>query len=103
VITNTVERFVAQIERREDNIGTPHGVVVSIFNVGRQGVFAGVTTGTVSTVVSERNSFRQCNVETKDARNGHSDLRNFESVRETSALMIIREDEDLGLACKAAK
>jgi hypothetical protein len=78
-------------------------VVVSAVDVRRQCIFAGVTAWTMSAVMAKRHCFSKCNIETQDTRNGNSNLRNFECVSESCALMIIGEYKHLCFSGKSAK
>jgi len=57
----------------------------------------------VATVVPESDRFRQCNVEAERARHRGGNLGHFECVREARALVIVGEDEDLGLTSEASE
>ena len=62
-----------------------------------------MTTGAVTTVVSERDGFCEGDIETQCARDGHGHLGDFECVSEPRSLVIIGEDEDLGLSGEATE
>jgi hypothetical protein len=53
--------------------------------------------GPVAAVVAECDRLRQCNIQTKGPGGGRGDLGDFERVGEPGPLMVVREDEDLGL------
>jgi hypothetical protein len=58
----------------------------------------------MATVVAERRSFRECDVETSGAGDTNRDLRHFNCVREAVAqVVVIRSDVDLALAGEAAE
>ena len=78
-------------------------MVVSVFDVGRQRIFTGVTARAMTTVVTERDGLGECNVESQNTSNRHCYLCNLERMSQACALVIIREYKDLGLAGKTAK
>jgi len=98
VITNAIERFNTKIERLENNIGTPHGVVVATGDERIEGIFAGVPARSMATIVTEGDCFSQSDIEAEATRNRRCNLRDFECVREPGALMVIRENKDLGFS-----
>jgi hypothetical protein len=63
-----------------------------------EGVFAGVTTWSVATVVTEGDGFGESDIESRCAGDTAGYLSYFEGVSEASALVVFGEDEDLGLA-----
>jgi hypothetical protein len=63
-----------------------------------------VAKGRVADVVRERENFRQVFVEAEHTRDGAGDLRDFERVRETRAVVVaLVRDEDLRLLLEAPK
>ena len=103
VVADAVERLLAQVERIQDDVGPPDGVVVPLGHVGAQRVLAGVPTGPVPAVVPEGDGFGERDVEAEGGRHAPGDLRHLQGVRETGALVVVREDEHLGLAGQAAE
>ena len=98
VIANPVEGFGAQIQRNESDVGAPHGMVETTVDVRRQSVFARVTTGAVTAIVTEGDRLGESDIETEGSRDRDRDLSDFESVSEARALVIVGKDEDLSLA-----
>ena len=103
MISDAVERLRTQIQWYECFISSPDGVVVSLCKVRAEGVFAGVTSRPVAAVMPDGNCFGEGHIEPKRPSDRSSDLRNFESVGEAGALVVIGKDEDLSLAGEAAK
>lgn len=103
MVADAVEGFATEIERCERDVGSPLGVVVTARDIGAQRIFAGVSAGAVSAVVAERDGLGKGNIEPECTRDGGGDLCNFECMRESRSLMIIRKDEDLGLAGEATE
>ena len=73
-------------------------MVVPAGNIGTERVFGRVTTRAVPAVVAERDRLGENDVEPDCAGNGGGDLGDLEGVGEPGALMILGEDEHLGLA-----
>ena len=103
VVAHAVERLGAQVQREQCDIGAPHGVVVPLGDVGRQGVLAGVPAGAVAAVVPEGDGLGERHVETERLADGTSDLGDLERVREAGALVVVGEHEHLRLAGEAAE
>ena len=78
-------------------------MVEAALDVGVEGLFTGVATGTVPAVVSQSDRFGQGGVQTQRARHAGGHLSDFEGVGQAGAHVVIGEDEDLGLAREAAK
>jgi hypothetical protein len=57
----------------------------------------------VAAIVAQCDSFRQGDVEAQSARYGPGDLCYLQGMREAGPLVVVREDEDLGLARQATK
>ena len=68
-----------------------------------EGVFTGVPTRTMATVVSDSNRFGEGHVEPCRSSDTARHLSHFEGVRESSALVVFGKNEDLGLAGEASK
>ena len=98
MVADAVERLGAQVERREHDVGAPHGVVVPALDVRRQGVLAGVAARTVAAVVAEGDGLGEGDVEAQTAGDRGGDLGDLEGVGEPRALVVVGEDEHLGLA-----
>ena len=103
VVADAVEGLEAQIERRQDHIGPPDGVVVAVGEIGGEGILAGVTAGTMATVVPERDGLGERLVELERPSDPDGDLGHLEGVGESCALVVVGEDEHLGLAGEPAE
>ena len=57
MIANAIECFNTKIERLENNIGAPYGVVIATGDERIEGVFAGVPAGAMATIVAEGDRF----------------------------------------------
>ena len=101
MVADTVEGLGAQVERNQRHVGAPHGMVVAAVDVWRQCVFAGVPTWAVTAVVTEGDRLGQGHVEPEGASDRGGDLGNLEGVGQPGALMVVGEDEHLGLAGQA--
>src|ERR1700733_6606609 len=67
-------------------------------------VFAGVPEWRMTNVMNERQSLHKCGVQSQRIRNGASDLRDLDSVRQAIAKMIGEtHGKNLGLGFQAAK
>ena len=73
-------------------------MVVAAGDEWAEGILAGVSSGPVSAVVSERDCLGERDVEPQRTRHRRRHLRNFECVREACALVVVGEDEHLRLA-----
>ena len=73
-------------------------MVVTAVHVRAEGVLAGVPAGPMSTVVSEGDGFGEGDVQAEAGGDGPGHLGYLEGVGEPGALVILREDEHLGLA-----
>jgi hypothetical protein len=62
-----------------------------------------MTTWTMTAVVTESDGFSEGDVESEWASNRCRNLSNFNGVGESSALMVVGEDKDLGFASKSTK
>ena len=100
MISNAIECFNTKIERLENNIGTPHGVVVATGDERIEGVFAGVPAWAMPTIVAEGDCFSERDVETETSRNRRCHLCDFECVCEPGALMVVGKNKDLGFSRK---
>ncbi len=98
MVADAVERLGAQVERRQDHVGAPHGVVVPLGHVGAQRVLAGVAAGAVAAVVAEGDGLGERDVEPERGGDATGHLGHLERVGEAGALVVVREDEHLGLA-----
>ena len=103
VVADPVEGFATQIEGNERDVGTPDRMIETVVEIRRQGVFAGMTPGAVAAVVAEGDGLGERHVETEGACNRYRDLRHFEGMSESRALMVVGKDEDLGLAGQPTK
>ena len=98
MVSYPVECLDAEVQWRQRDIGTPHRMVVSAVDVWRQRVLTGVTARTVAAVMTERDRFRQRDIQAERACHRRRYLGDLERMRETGALMVVREHEDLRLA-----
>lgn len=103
MVADAVERFAAEIERCQGDVGTPHRVVVAALDERAECVFTGVAAGAMTAVVAERDCLGERHVQAESPCDGGGNLGDFECVREAGALMVVGKHEDLGLACKASK
>lgn len=98
MVADAVEGLGAQVEWNEHDIGPAHRVVVAALDERVEGVLGGVTARAVAAVVAEGDGLGEFDVEADRACHGGGDLRDLEGVGEAGALVIVGEDEDLGLA-----
>ena len=103
VVADAVQRLGAQVERRQDHVGAPHRVVVPLGHVGAQRVLAGVPARAVAAVVAEGDGLGERDVEPERGGDAAGHLGHLEGVGEAGALVVVREDEDLGLAGQPAE
>ncbi|CAB5007066.1 unannotated protein [freshwater metagenome] len=103
MVADAVERLGAQVQIGERNVGAPHGMVVPLGQVRREGVLARMATGAVPAIVTERDGFDEGGVEPQRARDAAGHLCHLERVGEARALMIGREDEHLRLPRETAE
>jgi hypothetical protein len=68
VIANAVKCLRAEVERRQRNVSSPHGVVVATIYIRREGIFAGMPAWSVATVVAKCDGFGEGDIETERAR-----------------------------------
>ena len=88
----------AEVERREGHRRAPGRVVEPALDEGVERVLAGVPARTVAAVVAERDRLGERDVEPHGPRDAAGDLGDLEGVREAGALVVLGEDEHLGLA-----
>ncbi len=100
VVADAVECLTAQIERHEGDIGSPQRMVVAARQVRAEGILARVAAGAVPAIVAERDRLGECDIESERPRDRDCDLGHLEGVGQASALVVVGEDEDLGLACQ---
>lgn len=62
VIADAIEGFLAQIESGQGDVGSPGGMVEAARHQWTQGVFAGMTAGSVSAIVAEGNGIGEGHV-----------------------------------------
>ena len=103
VVADAVERLGAQVERPQDHVGAPHGVVVALVDVRAEGVLRGVAARPVTAVVSECDRLGQRDVEPGGPGDRGRDLRDLERVGQPGALMVLGEHEHLGLPGEPAE
>ena len=78
-------------------------MVVALREVGAERVLAGVAAWPVPAVVTEGDGLGQGDVEPERRGDATGDLRHLERVCQPGALVVVREDEDLGLAGQPAE
>jgi len=103
VIANAVQRLDAEIERGQRHVRPPGGVIEAALNEGIECFFAGVSTRTVTAVVSQGDGLGESHVQSEWSSDTGRDLGDFQGVRQSGAHMVVRKDEDLGFAGQAAK
>ena len=87
----------------ERDVGAPHRVVEAAVDVRAERVLAGVTARAVTAVVAERDGLGERHVQPERAGDRRGDLGDLERVGEPGALVVVGEDEDLGLAGQPAE
>ena len=103
VVGDAVDRLGAQVEGGERDQRPPGRVVEPAGHVGVERVLAGVTARAVPAVVAERDGLGQGDVQPAGPGDGRGHLRHLERVGEAGALVVLGEDEDLGLAGQPAE
>ena len=103
VVGDPVQGLGAQVERSEGDRRSPWGVVEPPRYVRVECVLARMPARPVAAVVAEGDGFSQGHVQAASPCDGGGDLRHLERVGEPRALVILREDEDLGLASQPAE
>ena len=103
MITHTIERLGTEIERDEGDVGAPCRVVEPAGDIRAESVFARVSARAVPAVVSEGDCLSKRDIEPQCTGNRCRYLSDLQRVRETRALVIVGEDEHLGLAGKPSK
>jgi len=87
----------------QGNVCSPGGMVVTPLEERIQGIFAGMASRAMTTVVTKSDGFSESNIQPEGTGHTGGDLGDFEGVGETGSLVVVREDEDLGLAGKPAE
>ena len=103
VVADAVECLGAEVERGQHHVGAPHGVVVPAGDVGGEGVLGCVAPGPVPAVVAEGDGLGEGHVEAARAGDGGGDLGDLERMGQAGALVVVGEDEDLGLSGESAE
>ena len=103
MVGDAVDGLGAEVERGQRDVGPPGRVVEAVREEGVEGVLAGVPAGPVPAVVAEGDRLGQGHVEPAGPGHGRGHLGHLECVGEAGALMVLGEDEDLGLAGQAAE
>ena len=103
MVADAVERLRAEVEGGQRDVGSPGGVVEPSVEVRGQGVLAGVPAGAVPAVVPEGDGFGEGHVEPAGAGDAGGHLGHLERVGEPGALVVVGEDEHLGLAGQATE
>ena len=78
-------------------------MVVPAVDVGREGVLAGVAARAVAAVVAEGDGLGEGHVQPEAARHRRGHLGHLQRVGEAGALVVVGEDEHLGLAGQPAE
>ena len=87
-----------EVERAERDVGAPGGVVEPPVEVGGEGVLAGVAPGAVAAVVAEGDGLGEGDVEAAGPGDAGGHLGHLEGVGQPGPLVVVGEDEHLGLA-----
>ena len=103
MVADAVEGLDAEVERGEDDVGAPHGVVVAAGHERCEGILRRVTTGAVAAVVAERDRLGEGDVEPDRRGDGGGHLGDLERMGEPGALVVFGEDEHLRLAGQPAE
>ncbi len=103
MVADAVERLGAEVERGERDVRPPGRVVEPAVDVGGEGVLARVAARPVAAVVAEGDGLGQGDVEPAGPGDAGGHLGDLEGVGQTGALVVVGEDEDLGLAGEAAE
>ena len=103
MVRDAVDRLGAQVERGERDQRAPRRVVEASGHVGVERVLAGMAAGPVAAVVAQRDGLGERDVEPQRLGDRARDLRHLERVGQPGALMVLGEDEDLGLAGQATE
>ncbi len=102
VVADRVERLGAEVERREDDIGPVHRVVVAALEEGRERLFGCMAGGAVPTVVAGGGRRGEGHVEADRPGNADRHLGDLDRVGEPCAeVVVVGSDEDLALACES--
>ena len=103
VVADAVEGLGAQVERGQRDVGPPRGVVEAAGEVGVEGVLAGVAARAVAAVVAEGDGLGERHVEPAGPGHAGGHLGHLQGVGEAGPLVVLGEDEDLGLAGQPAE
>ncbi len=103
VVADAVEGLVAEVERCQRDVRTPRGVVEPPVEIGGQRVLAGMSARAVAAVVAEGDGLGEGHVEAAGPGDAGGHLGHLERVGQPGALVVVGEDEDLGLAGQATK
>lgn len=101
MVADAIQRLGAQVERRQDNICAPGGVVVPLCEERAERLLTRVTPRAVPAVMAEGHCFGEGDVQSGGARDGGCDLSYLEGMGEAGALVVLWEDEDLRLTGEA--
>ncbi len=103
MIANTVKSFRAEIERLQCDVGAPRSVIESTIEVGGQGIFAGMSTGPVTAVMTDSYRFDEWHIKAERSCDRSPDLGYFKRMSHSRSLMVLREHKDLCLAAESAE
>ena len=103
VVPDPVEGLLAEVETSERDVRAPDRVVESLGQEAPEGVLARMSGRPVPAVVTQGDRLRERHVETERARDRRRYLCNLEGVGQPRPLVVLREDEHLGLACEASE
>ena len=98
VVADAVEGLLAQVERGQRDVGTPGRMIEPPVDERGEGVLAGVPTRTVPAVVAQGDGLGEGHVQPAGAGDAHGHLGHLERVGQPGPLVVVGEDEDLGLA-----
>jgi hypothetical protein len=103
VVGDAVDGLGAEVERGQRDVRPPGGVVEAAREEGVERVLAGVPAGPVPAVVAQGDRLGQGHIEPAGPGDGRGHLGHLECVGEAGPLMVLGEDEHLGLAGQAAE
>src|ERR1035437_9991066 len=97
VVAYAIECLAAEVEPGQGYVGSPRGVIEPADDIRGQGLLARMTPGSVSAIVAQSDGLGQCHVEPACSGNAGGHLGHLQGMGQPCALMIVREDEHLGL------
>src|SRR5665811_843854 len=97
VVAYAIECLAAEVEPGQGYVGSPRGVIEPADDIRVQGLLARMTPGSVSAIVAQSDGLGQCHVEPACSGNAGGHLGHLQGMGQSCALIIVREDEHLGL------